>query len=118
MNDKMILSQCHFNCRIGCTAEERATTQTIIFDIELWFDNKPSAKTDNLVDAIDYCTVHETVKALVEGREFNLIETMIESVAEILLKSFPVNRVSLRLKKPGPMQQRGGAWVGIEITRP
>lgn len=118
MTDSLILSQCHFNCRIGCTAEERAEVQTIILDVTLFFDITKAARSGDLADTIDYCLVHEAVKNLVERQEFNLIETMITAVAELLLQSFPIQKVTLRLQKPGPMLDRGGAWAGLEITRP
>ena len=118
MTDKLILHQCHFSCRIGCTPEERAVPRTIIFDIELFFDIKPSAHSDDLKDTVDYMPVHQGIKKLVEGREYNLVETMAETVANFLVKNFPIEKVWLRLEKPEPIRQYGGAWVGIEITRP
>ncbi len=118
MTDKLILSQCHFSCHIGCTAEERALPRTIILDIELFFDIKTAAHSDDLKDTVDYMPVHTGIKNLVEGKEYNLIETMAEAVADFLIKNFPVEKVWLRLQKPEPIHQYGAAWVGVEITRP
>lgn len=116
--DTFILKQCRFDCKVGCTPEERATTQLIILDIQLYFDMKPSAATDDLNDTIDYREAHAAVKNLIEGNEFNLIETMAESIAELLLEQFPIEKVFVHLEKPAPMLKRGGAWAGIEILRP
>lgn len=104
-------------CRIGCTAEERATPQEIILDMELFFDIHPSAVSQNLKETIDYGEWHDVVKERVEGREYILIETMAEDVASLLLQKFNVEKIFLRLKKPGPMQLRGAQWAGVEIER-
>ena len=117
MNDKLILSQCHFQCYIGLTAEERIEPQTIILDIEIFFDSTKAAASDTLADTIDYRNIHADIKNLIEKKEFNLIEKMAGDTANFILKNFPVSKVWLRLQKPAPMQKRGGAWVGIEITR-
>ena len=118
MDDKLILHQCHFSCRIGCTPEERAVLRTIIIDIELFFDIKKLALSDELKNTIDYIPVHGAIKNVVEGKEYKLIETMAEAVTQLLLKNFPIKKVWLRLQKAEPIQQYGVAWVGIEITRP
>ncbi|MSU75474.1 MAG: dihydroneopterin aldolase [Candidatus Magasanikbacteria bacterium] len=118
MNDKLILSQCHFSCRIGCQSEEKILPRTIIIDLELFFDTKKSGLSDDLKDTVDYMPVHTGVKNLVEGKPYNLIEGMAEEVAQFILANFPVQKVMVRVQKPEPIRQYGGAWVGVEITRP
>ena len=104
-------------CRVGCFAEERAVSQEIILDMELFLDIHVSAVSQNLHDTIDYAAWHDVVKERVEGREYILIETMAEDVAALLLEKFSLQKVFLRLKKPGPMRLRGGEWAGVEIER-
>ena len=118
MNDKLILHQCHFSCHVGCTALERAEAQTIIIDVELFFNMHKSVLSDNLEDTINYALAHVAIQNVVENREFNLIETMAEAVAEKLLATFPIEKICIRLQKPKYMRTLGGAWVGVEITRP
>ncbi len=118
MNDACILKQCHFNCRIGITAEERQETQPVIVDVTLYFDTKKAAETDDIAATIDYRAVHDLLKNFLEKMEFKLLETLANRTATLLLKEFPIERVFLHVEKPEPMQKRGGAWVGFEITRP
>ena len=44
-----------------------------------------------------------------------LIETLIENIAEILLKDFNIEYVTISISKPGAI--RDSQDVGIEITR-
>jgi dihydroneopterin aldolase len=116
--DKIILHGCVFHPSLGVPAEERAQRQPIILDVELSFDIRPAAESENLSDTIDYQAVHILLKNHLEGKEFVLVETMIESTAELLLKNFPAERVFLRLKKPQALVLGAPeAWPGIEITR-
>ena len=66
MEDKLILAQCHFNCHIGITEEERVKTQPIIIDIELHLNTKTAGRSGELHDSLDYRLAHEAVKTLVE----------------------------------------------------
>ena len=117
MIDKIIISDCHFGCHIGCTALERASRQDILLDIEYSYDNKKAARSDSVKDAINYCEVYDLATSFAEKSEFKLIETLVERLAELLLARFPINSILLRLKKPGAMVGRNAAWAGIEIYR-
>jgi len=47
--------------------------------------------------------------------EFDLVETLSERIAQLILDEFPVQRVTLRLDKRHAL--RGARGVGIRITR-
>ena|SRR6185295_8029365 len=115
--DTLILKKCRFECAIGVTAEERAERQPVIIDVELIADTTKSAKSDVLADTVDYLKIHQAVKELVEGKEFNLVEAMGEQIAQMIFLTFPVNEVTLTVRKTKPMEKRNGAWAGIRMTR-
>ncbi|MDE2079140.1 MAG: dihydroneopterin aldolase [Patescibacteria group bacterium] len=116
--DILTLKDCHFNAVIGVFPDERETKQSLILDIELGIDNKKAARRDNLEDVLDYRAVHELAKDYIKCSEHFLIETLAEKLAALILKEFrSVKQVTLTVKKPKPMQKRGGAWAGITITR-
>lgn len=116
--DTLTLKDCRFDAVIGVFPEERKTKQPLILDIELGIDNKKAARRDNLKDALDYRAVHELAKDYIKRSEHFLIETLAEKLAALILKKFhKVKQVTLTVKKIKPMQKRGGAWVGITVTR-
>lgn len=115
--DSLILKDCRFDCFIGVFPNERKTKQPILIDIELFLDIRKAARSDSMKDALDYRRVHTLVKKNVEESNYFLIEALAENVARMILKTFPVKRIILTVKKPKPMEKRRGKWVGVTITR-
>ena len=80
------------------------------------FDNKKAASSDDIKDALDYKKVGKRVVAYIQRSKAELIESLAEKVAKIILEEFPVSKLVLTLSKPGAL--RGAESVGISITRP
>ena len=100
---------------IGVYDWERRIRQTVVLDLEMATDNRRAAATDGIVDALDYAEVSKRVLAFVQGSEFQLIETMAEQVAALVLAEFNVPWLRLRLAKPGAVAQ--AREVGVLIER-
>ena len=100
---------------IGVYDWERKVRQIVVFDLEMATDNRRAAATDGITEALDYAEVSKRVLALVEGSEFQLIETMAEQVAELILAEFQVPWLRLTLAKPGAVRQ--AREVGVIIER-
>jgi 7,8-dihydroneopterin aldolase/epimerase/oxygenase len=81
----------------GVLEEERTNGQTFLYDLEL--EVSDAALSDRIEDAVDYRRVAETVRAVSDGRRFNLIEALAAAVADALLERFPVDRVRVRVRK-------------------
>ena len=73
---------------IGIYDWERTIKQRIVLDIEMAFDIKKAAATDEIAHTLDYKAVSDRVVAFVETSEFYLVETLIEEIAKILLNEF------------------------------
>ncbi len=117
MKDKIILYNCKFSCNIGVPDEERKSKQDIFIDLELFYNIKKSSSTDNIEDTINYSEVHKVVKDLVEKKEYKLIETMSEEIAEVILAKFKIEKIMVRIKKPAALQSRCVEHAGVEIYR-
>jgi dihydroneopterin aldolase len=98
---------------IGVFDWEREITQTVSLDLEMSFDIGRAARSDNIVDTLDYKAVSKRLIQFVEGSDFQLVEALAEHCAEIVLTEFPVTRVRLKLSKPGAV--RGSSAVGVII---
>lgn len=90
--------------------------QTVVLDFKVWFDIADLAQKDR-VDEDDFNTkqLAKKVRSFVEGTEFQLIETLADKVASMVLEEFPVRSVELRLSKPGAI--RGAQNVGVVVFR-
>jgi dihydroneopterin aldolase len=100
---------------IGIFDWERQIKQTVSIDIEMATDIAKAAKSDHIDDAINYKAVGKRIIQFVEESEYQLIETMVETIAQIVLKEFNVNWLRLRVSKPGAL--RGAKDVGLVIER-
>jgi 7,8-dihydroneopterin aldolase/epimerase/oxygenase len=99
---------------IGVYDWERAVRQTLLLDLELAGDNRRAAGSDRVEDALDYAAVARRVLAFVEVSDFNLIETLAERVADLVLREFGVPWLRLRVSKPGAVMQARTVGVAIE----
>ena len=100
---------------IGIYDWERTIRQNIFIDLEMAYDIKKAAATDDIAYTLDYKTVSDRVVAFVENSEFLLVETLIEKIAELLLNEFEIPWVKITLNKKGAISKARD--VGIIIER-
>ena len=106
------------DCIVGIYEHERQTRQAVIMDIDLDYDFAAAAASDAIADAVDYDRVARGVTGLAERRAFQLIETMAEETAAMLLADLPqVHRVRLEIRKPAAVPTAACSFVRVERTR-
>lgn len=99
---------------IGVYDWERSIRQTLVLDLELASDNRAAAATDGIADAMDYDAISKRILAYVHASEFELIETLAERVAAIVLSEFNIPWLRLKLSKPGAVAEANDVGVIIE----
>ncbi|AOT07218.1 dihydroneopterin aldolase [Pseudoalteromonas luteoviolacea] len=113
--DKVYISQLHVETIIGVYDFEKESKQSLYFDIEMSTDITPAAQTDDINLTVDYAKVSERVIALSEFTQVELLETLLERLAAMILDEFTVSDVRIKVSKPAAVAQ--AATVGIEIYR-
>jgi dihydroneopterin aldolase len=113
--DIIYLKDLRIDTIIGIYDWERSTRQTVILDIEMGTDIKKAAQSDAIKDTLNYKAVAKRLISFVEESEFELVETLAEKIAEILLNEFKVPWLRLQLNKQGAV--RGVRDVGVIIER-
>lgn len=113
--DKILIEDLRIDTVIGIYDWERQIRQTISLDIEMAADIRRASGSDAIEDTINYKQVAKRLIEYVQNSRFELIETLVERVAEIILYEFDVPRVRVRLGKPGAV--RFSKSVGVEISR-
>lgn len=113
--DKVFIKNLEIDAIIGIYDVERTTKQKVVFDIEMWWDVAQAAKSENIEDALNYKTLSDHLKDYVGKSSFQLIETLAEEVASIIIKQYAVESVKLTLHKPDALD--GDTDVGVEILR-
>jgi dihydroneopterin aldolase len=100
---------------IGIYDWEREIRQIVSIDLEMAADNRKAAASERIDDALNYKAVAKRLIQFVEQSEFQLVETLAERIAEIVLDEFDVDWLRLKLGKPGAVT--GSAEVGVVIER-
>ena len=115
MADIVFLRGLRADAVIGIHDWERRIRQTLVIDLDLATDVRAAAARDHIDDALDYDTVAGRVTALVEGSEFQLIESLAEAIVTLLREEMGITWLRLRLAKLGAVANADS--VGLEIER-
>ena len=113
--DIVFITDLRIETIIGIYDWERKVKQTISLDLEMGADIRKSAETDAIEDTLNYKAVAKRLIAFVGESEYQLVETLAEKIAAIVLTEFAVPWVKLTVHKPGAL--RGSRDVGILIER-
>lgn len=101
----------------GVKETEKEKGQPFELDVTLEVDlHKPGA-TDDLNDTVNYSKVAKRIIAVMLSEKNDLIERAAARVAEAVLREFPVEAVTVLLKKPRAPIAADFDTVAVEITR-
>ena len=112
--DIVFIRELRADAIIGVYDWERSIRQTLVLDLEMAWDNRPAAAGDAIDSALDYATVSSRVIEHIELSSHQLLETLAEELAALVLAEFGVPWLRLRLCKPGAVQQARDVGVLIE----
>lgn len=115
MSDTIFLRELTVEAVIGIQEWERRVRQIVKIDLEMSVDARRAAATDRIEDTLNYKRVAKRLIEFVSASEFQLVETLAEHIAGIVLNEFSVTRVRVTVNKPGAI--RGAKDVGIRIER-
>ncbi len=112
--DQIHIEQLEVSTRVGVPEKERATPQRLTVTISFW----PYRQTRDLADKIDqtvnYSAVAEETKNFVRDQSVKLIETLADRLATHLLKTFPIQKVVVELRK---FVLEDAKYVSATVTR-
>lgn len=113
--DIIFLKELRIEAIIGIYDWERNTRQPVVLDLEMGADIRKAAASDEIEDTLNYKAVAKRLIEFVGDSQFQLVETLAERVAEIILQEFSVPWVRVTLNKEGAV--RGASGVGVIIER-
>ena len=102
-------------CRVGVWDWEKKVDQTLVLDIDCATDIDKAASSDKLQDTLDYKKISDRVIEYAQDNTYDLIETLIERLAEVILGEFDVPWVRIKLDKGGAV--KNVKHVGVIIER-
>lgn len=113
--DLIYVRNLRVECVIGVFEWERRIRQTVAIDLDIAADIARAARADRIEDTVDYKAIAKRVIEFVNQSQFQLVETLAEKVAAIVLAEFPVPWVRVRINKKGAL--RHATDVGVVVER-
>lgn len=116
-DDRLSLLGMRFRGRHGVLPAEKLNEQPFEVDVVLHADLGEAAERDDLAATVDYSAVFDSVRAIVEGPSFDLIEAVAAAIAAAVLADpdlARVDAVEVRVRKPeAPL---AGAFDTVEAA--
>jgi FolB domain-containing protein len=100
---------------IGVNDRERAQPQDILINIVLFTSTQKAGQSDDVLDSVDYSIVAKKVRAHAETVRRLTVEALAADLAQLCLDEPGVEKVRVRVEKPGAV--RFSRSVGVEIER-
>ena len=100
--------------RVGVPEVERAEPQRLLLTVEIEYNFTAAARTDSIINTIDYFAVTQRLLKFGERREWKLIEKLATDIASMISAGFKPQSVSVEVKKFIIPQAR---YVSVSLTR-
>ncbi|MEL7536061.1 MAG: dihydroneopterin aldolase [Pseudomonadota bacterium] len=113
--DRIFIETFAVEAVIGIWEWERRITQRIEISLEMAYDTRAAALSDDVADTLNYKAVADGVAALTKEGKFKLVEALAGAIAAYVLDNYTVPWVRVRVSKPGAI--RGSKHVGVIIER-
>lgn len=112
--DNIHIEQLEVFTVIGVLEHERKGLQRLTVSISFWPYEQTRDMADKIEQVVNYSAVAEEAKRFAREQTFNLIETLADRLATHLLKTFPIQRVSIELRK---FALQDAKYVSVTVTR-
>jgi dihydroneopterin aldolase len=111
---KIVLEDYRLDLDIGFHDFEIGNPQRLLVTIEVWVDERGFAAGDEAGRAWDYDFLRTEIGALVAGRRFNLQETVVREIYELVAARRGVTALRVSSRKPDIYPDCAG--VGVELA--
>lgn len=117
MSDRIVITDIEAFAHHGVLAHERLIGQRFLADVTLEVDLSRAGASDDLDDTIDYGLVAATVRDVLAGGPFDLIETVAQRIADLVLADPRIAAVEVVVRKPNAPISLPFGEVRVEIRR-
>ncbi len=101
----------------GVLDEERRDGQRFLVDVELDLESEQAARSDRIVDAVDYRAVVARVREISDARAYHLLEAFSAAIADALLEDWPASAVRVRVRKPDVVLDPPVEYAAVSVER-
>ncbi|PYK27129.1 MAG: dihydroneopterin aldolase [Verrucomicrobia bacterium] len=112
--DEIHIEQLEVSSVIGVSEHERKTPQRLTINLSFWPRRQTRDMEDKIDHTINYAIVAEETLRFVQNERVNLIETLADGLAAHLLKNFPIQKITVEIRK-FPLEH--AKYVSAIVTR-
>ena|SRR3990167_1621557 len=99
-NDIIVCKALQYECILGFHRQEKNVPQKISIDLEASVLPPRKSEQDQIESIrFDYYIANQLIKEFLEGRKFNLVETVAHEIAGLLLDRFKVASIKVTVVK-------------------
>jgi len=113
-SDEIHVEQIEVFSVIGVLEHERKGLQRLTVTISFWPYKQTRDVADDVEQAVNYSAVAEETKRFAREQTVNLIETLADRLAAHLLKTFPIQKVTVEVRK---FALQDAKYVSATVTR-
>ena len=113
--DQVFIKDLRVQGILGVGEQERSKPQDILINVVLFTEILKGGKTDKIEDCVNYRTVAKKIIAHVTSSQRYTVEALSTDIAELCLEDKVVQKVRIRVEKPGAVRFSGS--VGVKIER-
>jgi dihydroneopterin aldolase len=117
MTDELAITGLECFAHHGVFDFEKREGQIFVVDLVLGIDTRAAAASDDLEQTVNYGTLALDVKAAVERDPVDLIETVVQRIADVCLLDSRVEWTRVTLHKPDAPIDATYSDVALTITR-
>lgn len=111
---KIVLEGYELNLDIGFHDFEVGNPQRLLVTVEVWVDEASFAATDTVPHAWDYDFLRSEIGRLAADRRFNLQETLVREIYDLVAARRGVTALRVSTRKPDIYPDCAG--VGVELS--
>lgn len=112
---RLQIRRCEIATWIGVYEHEQAGRTTLLFDLDLDIDGRKASAADRIGETVDYGEVVQDLRCCLHDKRHQLVESLVDFVADRLLDRFAALRVRVAISKVAVLP--GVASVGVEVVR-
>jgi len=114
MQDTIVIKQLQADTLIGVYDWEQTVRQTVLIDVELRYDMRKAAQSDDLTAAVDYKALCDRLLEHTASAHLQLIETLAEQLANLCLTEFAIDSCRITVHKPTAIAAAQNVMASIE----
>ena len=116
-DDRLAITGLEVFAHHGVLDFERRDGQRFVIDLVLGVETLTASASDDLIDTVDYASVVSDVVEAAASDPVDLIETLAQRIADVVLAVSGVHWVEITLHKPHAPIQATFSDVALTITR-